>query len=371
MRSFCLIVISTLLMTASVNSWAQTDEKNKGTDDLFGPKGESSESTETPDKKPAASSTEMVMDEENAGPLSGSDGKTDADFLSLGGTTAWLERNGFGAHLGLGGYTCSRVYCDTLLDVSILGSIAGTFGAYYRLNPNWSLFSDITISRLNTNYRSVRTDTGDNHGVAFQLILGPAFHLPVKGWLDLYTTLGIGPIALRAKVESNGGNFSHHWGGLDIEWGLGADFYFWSVGPLKNFSVGPYMKLGFPIWMKVCEVTDVENCGKPSEMDNQDSNYWDETPFVFQLGVEARLEFTVGGKDDTPKIAPMEDDTTAPKAKEDSKKPSDEDTVDTAKQNDDDDDGDDAADKEEKKNDDKSKKEDSNVKAKGSAAITL
>lgn len=324
MRSFCFVLLIIAMMTLTTASWAQSDEESTGNDDpgdIFA-KSDAAEKKTEPDSKKSGSS-ETVMDEETVNQQTDASGQlVNADFWSLGGTPAWLDRNGLGAHVALGGYTCGREYCNTTLDIAFFGSFAATFGAYYRLTPNWSFFGDITISHLNTNFRNVNQDAGDNRGVAFQMIFGGSFHLPVKGWLDLYASLGIGPILLREKTDID---LQHNWGGFDIETALGADIYFWSVGFLKNFSVGPYMKIGFPIWAKVCEVTDVgDNCGKPSEMEDDSSYFWTDSPLTFQMGFEARYDFSIGAMGKSPKakekpLAPPSDN----KAKDASKKEGD------------------------------------------------
>ena len=268
--------------------------------DIFATSSDEDNTSATTDEKKSGSSesSETIMDSETLLPRADASGRLiDANFISLGGTAAWLDRNGLGAHFGFGGYTCMREYCNTTLDVQFLGSISLILGAYYRLTPNWSFFADLTIAHLKTNLFNNDVDVSDNRGVAVQFLFGPAFHLPVRGWLDLYTSLGIGPIALREKTSSD---YKHRWGGFDIEWSLGANFYFWSVGVLKNFSVGPFIKFGFPIWPKVCVETAGEKyCDRPSNMDDQ-SMYWKDTPFTFQMGLEARYDFSFTGKKATP-----------------------------------------------------------------------
>ncbi|MBN2342587.1 MAG: hypothetical protein JXX29_18875 [Deltaproteobacteria bacterium] len=324
MRSFGTIVSMCILtlLTASVS--AQNDAAG-GDDpgDIFAKpdSGDTAEETEADaPKKNSSGSSEMVMDAETIPQEDGSGQLVDADFLSLGGTAAWLDRNGLGAHAAVGGYTCAREYCNTILDVSILGSIAGTLGAFYKLNPNWSFFADLTFARLNTNFRDGGSDynvADDNHGFVFSFLLGPSFHLPVKGWLDIYTNIGLGPVFLKETIS---GDEAHRWGGIDFQWGLGADLYFWSVGALKNFAIGPYMSFGFPIWIKTCDIQGgMENCKSPSELnDDTDGDlYFNEKPIFFQLGIEAKLHFSIGGKKDTPTSMEV---TTKPASKEDNAK---------------------------------------------------
>ncbi|MBN2526954.1 MAG: hypothetical protein JXR76_11225 [Deltaproteobacteria bacterium] len=279
MRSFCIVLLTGSILMIAPLLHAADDEK-------VIPEESAS---------PSESSSEMVVDTEPT-PKTDAEGRViDADFISIGGTAAWLKRNGLGAHFGFGGYTCGREYCNTALDTSMLGSISLILGAYYKFNPNWSVFVDLTIAHLNTNFRDNQYgDVGANRGVAVQFLFGPAFHLPVKGWLDLYTSLGFGPISLRVKTEGVD-KVKHRWGGFDIEWTIGASVYIWSVGFLKDLSMGPFMKFGFPLWIRVCDEVDgvdVGGCQKPSDMDNQDQMFWSEAPFTFQMGLEVRYEFS-------------------------------------------------------------------------------
>ncbi|MBN2714729.1 MAG: hypothetical protein JXX14_02675 [Deltaproteobacteria bacterium] len=366
MRSFgyALLLMNSIILVSSL-AYAADEDPGDIFDDSSKDDGDSeaaeNKSSATSDSN--ASSGETIMDAETLAPKTDASGRLiDADFISLGGTAAWLERNGLGAHLGFGGYTCMREYCNTTLDVSFVGSISIIPGIYYRLNPNWSLFADITFAHLKTNLRDTNTyDVNDNRGVAFQLLLGPAFHLPVRGWLDLYTSLGFGPIALREKTSSN---YKHRWGGIDIEWTIGANFYFWSVGPLKNFSMGPFVKFGFPIWPKVCEVNDgQEACDRPSDMIDQ-SLFWSDTPLTFQMGLEARYEFSFTGTEEkpVPAEAMQMDDTDAKNKKDDAKSDGnkDKENGDDTKDTDDDSAG-----------DDKDSKSDADADVSAKASISL
>jgi len=253
--------------------------------------------TAAPAEGPAAEGSETVMDAEVVEDKKEAESGRKVDFIGLKATDVWFDRNGLGAVLGIGGLTCARDYCNSTLDAQIFGSIAGTVGAYYRLNPNISFFGDATFAYVNTNFNQVATgDTGSSKEGAFefQFLLGAGFHLPVTGWLDLYATAGLGPILLRAKAEAGGAEFTHHWGGIDIEMGLGADFYFWSVGFAKNLAIGPYMRLGFPIWPRVCAVAagdGNEICARPSNQPDRVDYVWNKTPFIFHTGIEVRYDF--------------------------------------------------------------------------------
>ncbi len=287
--SVCSVLLLGLILTYAVGVPA-ADDMSGGEEDsegLFGTdnKGESGSGT--------TSSGETIMDSETLAPAPELNSEP-LNFLSIKGTNVWQERNGLGAHAGFGGYTCMREYCDTTLDVRMAGSLSLILGGYFRFNPNWSVFVDLTIAHLNTNFRDsiYYNDVGDNKGIVVQFLFGPTFHLPLKGWLDIYTSLGIGPIALREKTSSG---LKHRWGGFDFEWAIGADVYLWSVGVMKNFSFGPFMKFGFPVWAKVCEEDDSDNCARPSDMENQEYVFWSDTPFTFQMGLEARYDFTLFG----------------------------------------------------------------------------
>lgn len=241
--------------------------------------------------------TELVEDESK---------KVENDIVGLNPSDIWYERNGVGLNLGLGGMSCTGDYCQTTLGTSIFGSFAGRVGIYYRKSPNLSFFGDATFAYLNTAWNQ-----GATNGVAsekdgaflFNFLLGLAVHLPVKGWMDNYASIGVGPIIMKAKADIQGGHeFTHHWKGIDFEIGLGSNFYFWSVGALKNLSIGPYMRMGFPIWPSLCSIEDVdaaETCKKPSDHSDTKTYNWNKTPFTFQAGIELKYDFGWGG--DSPK----------------------------------------------------------------------
>ncbi|MBN2804319.1 MAG: hypothetical protein JXR91_14585 [Deltaproteobacteria bacterium] len=269
-------------------------------DDMAG--GDSINDDEIPAQAPAvdesatpAKDAEIIKDKEDANIERQASG-----FLSVGGTGIWLKRNGLGATLSVGGLTCYRDYCDTTLDVKIFGSAAGTIGAYYKINPNLSVFGNSTFAYVNTNWSQLSTgsaNTSKEGAFEWQFIVGAAFHLPVKGWLDLNASAGIGPILLRAKATAtNGLEYYHHWAGIDFELGLGADFYFWSVGFAKNLSIGPYMRMGFPIWLRVCAVANGNNdevCDLPSNQPDNTVQSWKSTPMTFSTGFEVKYDFGI------------------------------------------------------------------------------
>lgn len=217
-------------------------------------------------------------------------------FINVDAPQTWHARNGLGITAGFGGVTCGRDYCDSVLDVKIGGSITGTIGAYYRLIPNLVFFGDATFGYVNTNVGVIgSTDTSKDNGFLFQFIAGGAFHVPMKGWFDPYIGLGIGPIILNSKAEAAGEEFKTSWRGFDIEMRVGANIFLWGVGPMKNFSFGPYLKFGFPIWAKVCQESfGDKTCNTPSDWASQDADTpWDEKPFMFQVGIEARYGFSL------------------------------------------------------------------------------
>jgi hypothetical protein len=209
------------------------------------------------------------------------------------GGEVWAKRTGPGITLALGGNTCTDDYCDSDIDVKLIGSFGSTLGFYYRLMPNLGLYADFHVGYVNTNYNGGVDVIKDDKGFIFQTTFGAAFHAPITGWLDAYVGLGLGYALLRFKA-----NYDDRWDmvlslrGFNTELKIGADVYPISSAP--TFGVGPIFRLGFTAWPKACVKQDDEDfvCRGTDEHDDLDGfDRLDNTPFLIFVGLQARYGF--------------------------------------------------------------------------------
>jgi len=216
-------------------------------------------------------------------------------FVGVSAPDSWHQRSSLGINLGLGSAVCTRDYCNSVIDVNLFGSITGTLGVFYRLTPNVVFFVDAMIGHINTNMGTVITQEPDkDNGTLFQPSGGAEFHLPVVGWFDPYVGLALGYSLLKIKADIAGSEYVEKWHGFNIEPRLGFNMYLWSTGFAKNLSLGAFMKVGFPVWPKMCWTSNnVETCGNPKDLEAPGTldKIWQDTPFTLQLGVEARYHF--------------------------------------------------------------------------------
>jgi hypothetical protein len=224
-------------------------------------------------------------------------GPAEAQSAEIGwditGGQSWEGRTGLGLMIGVGGNDCTDDYCTELWDTRFFGSIGGFVGVFYRLIPNLSVFADFHLGYINTD-----TSWGeDDGGMLIQLIAGGEFHAPITGWLDAHLGLGLGFAHLRTQTErADGGAAGSRLNGFDIELRFGTDVYLFSAVP--TLGLGPYFKLGFPIWLGQCveglgPSGEVDECGDPGSFDDlgQPGLKQDDLPFLVHFGLGAKYGF--------------------------------------------------------------------------------
>jgi hypothetical protein len=206
------------------------------------------------------------------------------------GGQSWDGRTGLGLMAGLGGNDCTDDYCSELWDTRFFGSIGGFVGVFYRLIPNLSVFADFHLGYVNTD-----TSWGeDDGGMLIQFLAGGEFHAPITGWLDAHLGLGIGFAHLRThSALDDGTEVRGSLNGFDIEARVGADVYLFSEVP--TLGLGPYFKLGFPVWLGQCleGLGGADGCGDPGDFDDlgQSGLKKDDLPFLVHFGLAARYGF--------------------------------------------------------------------------------
>ncbi|MCK9523341.1 MAG: hypothetical protein M0R76_09920 [Proteobacteria bacterium] len=221
------------------------------------------------------------------------------EFVGVNAPRTWHLRNGFGVSVGLGSLFCYRDYCNSVIDVNMFGSITGTLGGFYRLNPNLVFTLDFMTGYMNTNLGAIPIDTPPpakkDHAMLMQPSVGAEFHLPVLGWFDPYIGLSLGYSFMRLKATAPDVVYKEKWHGVNIEPRLGANMFFWSTGFARNLALGAYMKMGFPVWPKLCRIDEsagTKDCDRPSNSRSSAGNAdWASTPFTLQMSLEARYYF--------------------------------------------------------------------------------
>jgi len=210
---------------------------------------------------------------------------------SLTGGESWEGRTGLGLMLGVGGNDCTDDYCSELWDSRFLGSIGGFVGVFYRLIPNLSFFADFHLGYI----RTTPSWAEDDRGVLVQITAGGAFHAPITGWLDAHLGLGLGfaHLGMHGTLVDDGRDAGGKLNGFNIEARFGADVYLFSAVP--TLGLGPYFKLGFPIWAKQCverldQGRQLDECGDAGDFDEPRLRKED-LPFLVHFGIAARYGF--------------------------------------------------------------------------------
>ena len=210
-----------------------------------------------------------------------------------GGGAIWKKRTGFGLIAGIGSVMLTDDYYDDHWDQEFFGSIGATIGVFYRLSPMVVFFID-----FNTTY--LRLDSShydDDRGVLAQVTGGAEFHFPIIGWLDAYVGGGIGHAFVLANGErdrphQNDDEFTFRAHALNFEMRTGATLYFFSKAP--KLGLGPYFRLGIPLWLRACVDGDnmEESCASRDDFDEPEIGIdEDDLPFIFHFGGELRYTF--------------------------------------------------------------------------------
>jgi opacity protein-like surface antigen len=228
---------------------------------------------------------------------------------SIQGGKPWRDRMGPGITFAVGGNDCTGNYCDDILDASLIGSIAGTLGAYWRFIPNLSAFIDVHAGYVNTDHRDVylmreATSGGneldqrvikDDFGLLVQATAGAQAHFPFTGWFEAYLGFGVGFAMLRSKSNLAGvGDFIKTHKGINFELKIGTDFYLFSRIP--TFGLGPLFRMGFTVWPSLCieyeGSTMSSSCGNPdAQASDSELPAYADTPFLIFLGLSGRYAF--------------------------------------------------------------------------------
>ena len=96
----------------------------------------------------------------------------------LDGGEAWRQRVGPGLYAGLGGVGCGEDhFCNDhdAWDSSLIGSLDGTVGFFWRIIPNVVVFIDLSTALLPASARGMDSD----RGFLFRTVGGAEFHVPM------------------------------------------------------------------------------------------------------------------------------------------------------------------------------------------------
>ena len=224
---------------------------------------------------------------------------TSAAVVNPSGNPIWTERSGLGVTLGIGGGDCFREYCRYTWDTSMFPSVALFVGMMYRLNTNWVFFGEFHNGFANSRQPFRFIDNADSEYktswmLFFDFTAGAEFHLPTTGWLDLFLGGGIGFAYLGGWAEDGPLPDTHHsLKGFNFQIRGGMDLYLFSAAP--NFSLGPMIKVGLPIWGQACVEEDGnEICHGRGDFDDFHSDTGikkGELPFTLFLGFISRYVF--------------------------------------------------------------------------------
>jgi len=201
----------------------------------------------------------------------------------LDGGEPWAQRVGPGLYAGLGGVGCGDDHFCHDHDAwhsSLIGSLDGTIGIFWRIIPNLVVFIDASTALLPASARGM----ADDHGFLFRTVGGAEFHVPIMGWIEAYGGFGIGFAFLRFRGELGqlDQTVRDTLLGVDFELRTGVTIYPFSRAPGLGF--GPYYRAGLVYWPTVChDVDGDEHCSDPDDQDH--------LPFIHHVGLELRLNF--------------------------------------------------------------------------------